>query len=55
MLGRSKMRVFKTIAGQLGLLRKLIVIRMTSSPVPAPVPPSLQPIPSPVPTPGANS
>ena len=33
MLGRSKMRVLKTIAGQLGLLRKLIAIRLTGSPV----------------------
>ena len=55
MLGRSKMKVFKTIAGQLGLLRKLIVIRLTSPPVPAPVPPSRRPIPSPVPTQRAHS
>ena len=55
MLGRSKMRVLKTIGGQLALLRKLIVIRLTTSPVPAPVPQARQSIPSPVPTPGANS
>ena len=55
MLGRSKMRVLKTIGGQLDLLRKLIVIRLTSSPVPAPVPPRRRPLPSPVPTPGADS
>jgi hypothetical protein len=55
MLGRSKMRVLKTIGGQLDLLRKLIVIRLTTSPVPAPVPQPRQSIPAPVPTPGANS
>jgi glycosyltransferase involved in cell wall biosynthesis len=46
-LGRSKMRVVKTIAGQLGLLRKLIAIRLASPsgafsaarhPIPSPVP-----------------
>ncbi len=55
MLGRSKMRVLKTIAGQLGLLRKLIAIRLSGPPVPAPVPPPRRPIPSPVPTPRVHS
>jgi polysaccharide deacetylase family protein (PEP-CTERM system associated) len=57
MLGRSKMRVLKTIAGQLGLLRKLIAIRLKGAPVapPAPVAAPRKPIPSPVPTTRANS
>ena len=38
MLGRSKMKVLKTIAGQLGLLRKLIAVRLSGPPVPAPAP-----------------
>lgn len=52
-LGRSKMKVLKTIAGQLGLLRKLVAIRMAggSAPVTAP----RRPLPSPVPTTRAHS
>jgi polysaccharide deacetylase family protein (PEP-CTERM system associated) len=52
-LGRSKMKVLKTIAGQLGLLRKLIAIRM-ASPAVRVVPPR-RTIPSPVPTPRVHS
>jgi hypothetical protein len=47
-LGRSKMKVLKTIAGQLGLLRKLIAIRLSSPANPAPSP--RRAVPSPVPT-----
>jgi glycosyltransferase involved in cell wall biosynthesis len=53
MLGRSKMRVLQTVAGQLGLLRKLVVARLSGPPAPA-VPPSRSTIPSPVPTSRAN-
>lgn len=52
-LGRSKMKVLKTIAGQLGLLRKLVAIRLAGPPVPAA--PPRRPIPSPVPTPRVHS
>ena len=48
MLGRSKMKVIKTIMGQLGLLQKLIAVRLAGPPVPKPAP--RRPIPSPVPT-----
>ncbi len=52
-LGRSKMKVLKTIAGQLGLLRKLIAIRMAGPALPAA--PARRSIPSPVPTTRAHS
>ena len=48
-LGRSKMKVLKTIAGQLGLLRKLVAIRLSSPSIAVPVAPRRS-IPSPVPT-----
>lgn len=51
MLGRSKMRVLRTIAGQLGLLRKLIGIRLAGQPAPAP----RRPLPSPVSTTRAHT
>ena len=47
-LGRSKMRVLRTIGGQLGLLRKLIAIRLAGPSVLATE--SHHPIPSPLPT-----
>lgn len=53
MLGRSKMRVLNTIAGQLGLLRKLVAVRLAGPSARGPEP---QPrVASPVPTPRANS
>jgi hypothetical protein len=55
MLGRSKMRVLHTIAGQLGLLWKLIMLRMAGPPAPPPAPARRSPIPSPVPTSRVNS
>lgn len=48
MLGRSKMKVLRTIMGQLGLLRKLVAIRLAGPTVPNPA--HRRPIPSPVPT-----
>jgi glycosyltransferase involved in cell wall biosynthesis len=53
MLGRSKMKALKTIAGQLGLLRKLVAVRLAGPPARAPEPQRC--VPSPVPTPRANS
>ena len=55
MLGRSKMKVLKTIAGQLGLLRKLIVVRLSGPPVPPRAPAQRKAIPSPVPAPRVHS
>jgi dolichol-phosphate mannosyltransferase len=55
MLGRSKMRVLHTIAGQLGLLWKLIMLRMAGPPAPPPALARRSPIPSPVPTSRVNS
>jgi polysaccharide deacetylase family protein (PEP-CTERM system associated) len=54
MLGRSKMRVVQTIAGQLGLLNKLIMVRMSGPPALPPPPAARASIPSPVPTTRVN-
>lgn len=55
MLGRSKMRVLQTITGQLGLLRKLVAVRLAGPPAPPPLPATRSPMASPVPTSRANS
>jgi polysaccharide deacetylase family protein (PEP-CTERM system associated) len=55
MLGRSKMKVLQTIAGQLGLLRKLVAVRLSGPPVRSQAHEARKAIPSPVPTTRANS
>jgi hypothetical protein len=53
MLGRSKMKVLGTIAGQLGVLRTLVGIRLAGTTASRPEPHPA--VPSPVPAPRAHT